>query len=38
MMRYMAVFVQDEGQWKMLSGSFSPVVHPSMHYGEPEGG
>lgn len=36
--RYMAVFVQDEDRWKMLSGSFSPVVHPSVLYGEPEGG
>ena len=35
-MRYMSVFVQEEGQWKMLSGSFSPVVHPSVLYGEPE--
>lgn len=37
-MRYMAVFVQEEGRWKMLSGSFSPVVHPSVLYGEPEEG
>jgi len=36
-MRYMSVFVQEEGQWKMLSGSFSPVVHPGVLYGEPEG-
>ncbi|TVR33799.1 MAG: nuclear transport factor 2 family protein [Balneolaceae bacterium] len=35
-MRYMSVFVQEEGRWKMLSGSFSPVVHPGVLYGEPE--
>jgi len=36
--RYMSVFVQEEGRWKMLSGSFSPVVHPGVLYGEPEEG
>jgi hypothetical protein len=36
--RYMTVFVQEEGRWKMMSGSFSPVVHPSVLYGEPEEG
>jgi|GEM_PF-407194 len=34
--RYMTVFVKEDGRWKMLSGSFSPVVHPSVLYGEPE--
>jgi hypothetical protein len=34
--RYMSVFVQHEGRWKMLSGSFSPVVHPGVLYGESE--
>jgi hypothetical protein len=34
--RYMTEFVHDEGRWKMLSGSFSPVVHPGVLYGEPE--
>jgi hypothetical protein len=36
--RYMTVFVEDGGLWKMLSGSFSPVVHPSVLYSEPEEG
>ncbi len=34
--RYMRVFVQHDGQWKMLFVSYSPVVHPSVLYGEPE--
>jgi len=36
MVRYMSVFVQHEGQWRMMSGSFSPMVHPSVLYSEPE--
>ena len=36
MVRYMSVFILHEGRWRLLSGSFSPVVHPSVLYGEPE--
>jgi len=32
--RYMSVFIKHHGQWKMLSGSFSPVVNPGVLYGE----
>lgn len=35
-LRYMRVFVNHDGRWRLLSGSFSPVVHPSVLYGEPE--
>ncbi len=35
--RYMSVFINHDGKWKMLSGSFSPVVHPSVLYEVPEG-
>jgi len=34
--RYMRVFVKHDGQWKLLSGSFSAVVHPGVLFGEPE--
>lgn len=36
MLRYMSVFIMHEGRWRLLSGSFSPVVHPTVLYGEPE--
>jgi hypothetical protein len=36
MLRYMSVFILHQDQWRLLSGSFSPVVHPSVLYGEPE--
>lgn len=36
MLRYMSVFVMHEDRWRLLSGSFSPVVHPSVLYGPPE--
>lgn len=35
-LRYMRVFVNHDGRWRLLSGSFSPVVHPSVLYGDPE--
>jgi hypothetical protein len=35
-LRYMSVFILHEGRWRLLSGSFSPVVHPSILYGLPE--
>lgn len=34
-LRYMSVFILHEGRWRLLSGSFSPIVHPSVLYGEP---
>ncbi len=27
----------DPERWRLLSGSFSPVVHPGVLYGDPEG-
>ena len=35
-LRYMSVFILHEDRWRLLSGSFSPIVHPSVLYGEPE--
>ena len=33
-LRYMSVFILHDGRWRLLSGSFSPIVHPSVLYGE----
>jgi hypothetical protein len=35
-MRFMSVFVYVDDQWRLMARSFSPIVHPSVLYGEPE--
>ena len=34
--RYMSVFVHQDGRWRLMARSLSPVVHPRQLYGEPD--
>jgi hypothetical protein len=34
--RFMSVFIHQHDQWRLMARSFSPIVHPSVLYGESE--
>jgi hypothetical protein len=33
-MRFMSVFINVDDQWRLMARSFSPIVHPSVLYGQ----
>ena len=34
--RYLSVFIEQDGQWRLMARSLSPIVDPRELYGEPE--